>query len=323
MIFAVLLGGNFKSPGRMTVKRSLFLIICTFFLSNLIPAASPSQERPKQEVTVTAVEVPVRVLHKGDAVKDLTKEDFEGYENGVRQEIKAFQIISRKIAIEKGEDVAQIVSRLKDLFMQADITFHLILMKSLRTLLSQDFELTEVAEDYEDCFRKISASTGRYAAFSNKVLDVLKEASVKEDYHYLIVYSPEDSSGAKERNIDVKVRREGVDVISLKQFLAREQSLIMIADFKAGQKNINFNLKNYARINAEGKFHGTADVKIVLFDDKSDQAFSDGKTLDLLKEETHISLNFSHLKSGFYFIIIDAYDRITGGKDVYSSAIRL
>jgi hypothetical protein len=196
-------------------------------------------------------------------------------------------------------------------------------MKSLRTLLSQDFELTEVAEDYEDCFRKISASTGRYAAFSNKVLDVLKEASVKEDYHYLIVYSPEDSSGAKERNIDVKVRREGVDVISLKQFLAREQSLIMIADFKAGQKNINFNLKNYARINAEGKFHGTADVKIVLFDDKSDQAFSDGKTLDLLKEETHISLNFSHLKSGFYFIIIDAYDRITGGKDVYSSAIRL
>jgi len=49
-------------------------------------------------VTVTAVEVPVRVLYKGQPVKDLTKEDFEIYENGIKQNITVFEAVSRKIA---------------------------------------------------------------------------------------------------------------------------------------------------------------------------------------------------------------------------------
>ncbi len=517
------------------MKRAFSAILAFFLLINLSLAASKPQEKPKQEVTVTAVEVPVRVLHKGEVLKDLTKEDFEVYENGVKQEITAFQVISRQISLEKGvsveelkippkprlfilifnvfdytnsvgeaidyffqnifrpkdrlviltenralnvekdENVDHLTARLKetlrafkslstmaitkaytdlstegeqlllylkgllgtpmdveqyitrfyndyqrtwneykrqfftldmelyrnmvqrvqklegekwaicfeqremfptlknqgpleyeirkltetwvdpqaqvqartiqgkqwelqrsmnitenfpgdrirDLFMGSGITFHLILMKSMRTLLSPDFELTEVAQDYEDCFKKISDSTGGYATFSNKVMDALKEASVKEDFHYLVVYSPRDPSANKERNIEVKVKREGVDIVSLKQFLAKAQPVITIADFKAGDKNVKFSLKSYARVSSEGKLHGAADVKIVIFDDKSEQVFSDGKTLDLLKEETHISLNFNMLKSGSYFIIVDAYDRVSGGKDVYSSAIKL
>jgi hypothetical protein len=45
--------------------------------------------------------------------------------------------------------------------------------------------------------------------------------------------------------------------------------------------------------------------------------------MELIKDETNISLNFPQLASGSYFIIIDVLDRTTGGKDVYSSAIRL
>jgi len=518
------------------MKKAIFLLIPIFLISNLNSFSTQPQEKPKQEVAVTAVEVPVRVLNKREAVKGLTREDFEVYENGIRQQITAFEVVSRRISLEKGismeelrvpskprlfilmfnvfdynqavgegidyffqnifrpndrliiltedrvlniekdDDIARISARLKetlkaykslstlsiikaytelsgegdkvllflkdlskdadsswdryilrfydyyqrvwndykrqfftldmglyqslvqkieklegekwaicfeqremfpklknesplefeirkktdsmiepqdqvkvrqiqskqwelqksmniaenfpgdrlrDLFMRAEITFHLIVLKSPQILLSQDFELTEVAQDYEDCFRKISASTGGWATFSNKVLEALKEASVKEDYHYLVVYSPKDPSGSIERKIEVKVKKENVDVISLKQFIAKAQPLITIADFKAGQKNIKFSLKNYARISIEGKLHGTADVRIIVFDDKSAQVFSEGKTLDLIKDETLISLNFNRLKSGSYFIIIDAYDRITSGKDVYSSAIRL
>jgi len=49
---------------------------------------------------------------------------------------------------------------LKNLFMEANITFHLLLMKSLRPMVEKDFELREVGQDYEDCFRQISFSTG-------------------------------------------------------------------------------------------------------------------------------------------------------------------
>jgi hypothetical protein len=61
---------------------STAFVMAFFFM--MIPALSTAQERPQEEVTVTAVEVPVRVLLKGEAVRDLTQADFEVYENGVK-----------------------------------------------------------------------------------------------------------------------------------------------------------------------------------------------------------------------------------------------
>jgi len=511
-------------------KLSAILFVSFFLLSQNLSAP---QEKPKQEVTVIAVEVPVRVLQKGRVVKDLNKEDFEVFENGIKQNITAFELVSRRISlaqeipqeisappknrifilifnifdynervgeaidyffqnifrphdqiviltedrilnIEKGESVSDVIHNLKetlkkfkvistftimraykdlseegdrlllelkglsgsfnwdqailrfyenyqrvwleykkqfitpdfelyrgiikrikqmegekwaicfqqremfpklknegpieseirkltesmtdpqdqaktrqikvkqyelqrtfdltsnfpvdglrDLFMEANATFHLLLLKSLRALLSQDFELGEVAEDYEDCFRQISSSTGGSSTFSNKVLEALKEAAVKEDFHYLLVYSPEDSSVQKERKIEVKTKKEGTEVIYLKHFVGKEPLPITITDFQSGFKTIKFSLRNYFRVKTEGKVHGFADVKITIFDDKSKKVFSEGKTLELIKEEILISLNFDKLKSGSYFIIIEAFDRISNGKDVFSSAIKL
>ena len=59
---------------------------------------SSAQERPQEKVTVTAVEVPVRVLRDGQPVRDLTKEDFEVYENGVKQAITHVEIVSQRIS---------------------------------------------------------------------------------------------------------------------------------------------------------------------------------------------------------------------------------
>jgi len=519
------------------MKKGILFTVAFFLLTSSFLAAGQPQENLKQEVTVTAVEVPIRVLDKRGPVKGLKREDFEVYENGVKQDITAFEIVSKTIApeavirpgvlpsiiapgkprifilifnifdysqavgegidhffknvfrpkdrlvivtedrvlnIEQGQDAAEVAARLKDtlkayksfstlniakayaelslncdrllmllqgvggqsdwyqetnrffddyvriwkeykrqfftmdiglyqsliqrlkseeaekwaicfeqrrlfpklknegplehelrqfldskfdpniqvlvrtikikqaelqssmdlvrdfpgdqlrdLFLRSDITFHLIMMKSSRTLLSSDLELTEVAEDFEDCFRQISASTGGTAVFSNNVLEALNAAAVKEDYHYLVVYSPKDKSGSKERNIDVKVKKEGVEVISLKRFVTVQGPLISITDFKSGAKTISFALKNYARVSSNEGFRGAAEVGIVIFDDQSKQVFADRKTLNMIKDETRISLDFSKLRSGSYFIIIDAFDRMTGGKDVYSGAIRL
>jgi hypothetical protein len=518
------------------MKKCTYLFILLFMILSLGSVSIPSQDRAKQEAAVTAVEIPVRVLLKGEPVKNLTKDDFEVYENGIPQAITAFEIVSKRISLDKtvdaealkiapkprlfflifdifdynqtvGEGIdyffqnvfrpkdqlvivtedrvlnlekadtpARAADRLKEalkayksfstattiraytdlniegekvllymqgetstapsswefylnqffdqylrvwneykarfftfdldlyqsliqriekrpeekwaicfeqrdmfptikkegaleselrklmdsktepqdqakirliqnkqrdlqrsqditenfpaeklgnLFMSSGITFHLVTMKSSRLLFSQNFELKEVNQDYEDCFRQISNATGGYSTFSNKIIDAVKEASVKEDYHYLIVYNPRDPSAAKERKLEVKVKKEGVDVISLKQYIAKAPPTISIADFQSGSKKIKFSLKNYARVSTEGKVHGAADVRIVIFDDTSTQVFSDKKTLDLIKEETNISLSFNQLKSGAHFIIIDVYDRVTGGKDVYSGAIEL
>ncbi|KKN11005.1 hypothetical protein LCGC14_1030930, partial [marine sediment metagenome] len=387
--------------------RFLFIALLFFFL-NLNLNSVPEQEKLQEAVTVTAVEVPVRIFHKGQVVRNLKKEDFEVYENGVKQEITAFEIISRKISIpqeerkthqkkrlfilifnifdyneavgegidyffqnifqegdrfliltegrmldiERGKKLSEVILNLKetlkkyklisnqytlkafrdisreadkllsmlrgleisaytpvdqamirffdnykriwsdyrkqylipdlelyrniikrikhmegekwaicflqremfprlkkagrldneidnwvdsqldptqqvkariiqvrqhelqrsfdvsanfpadglsDLFMEANVTFHLIALKSLRVVFFQDFELREVAQDYEDCFKKISLSTGGSSVFSNKVSDALKEATETEDYYYLLVYSPDENQSGKKR----------------------------------------------------------------------------------------------------------------------------
>lgn len=210
---------------------------------------------------------------------------------------------------------------LKNLFMEANITFHLILLKSQRDLLSQDFELHEVAQDYENCFKLISASTGGHTSFSNKVIDALEEATEAEDYYYLLVYSPKEEQPNKTREVEVKVRRKDVDVIYLKHFRAKVEPPIVITDFKAGEKTIKFALKNFKMTKIKGKVAGIADVKIILFDDASEKIFDQGKSLNLFKKEATISLDFNWLKSGSYFLIIQAVDKVSSEVDVFSRAI--
>lgn len=510
-----------------------FLFIAfLFFLFNLNINSVPGQEKLQEEVTVTALEVPVRVIHKGQVVKDLTKEDFEIFENGVKQEITAFEVITRKIStpqeerkahqkkrlfflifnifdynktvgegidyffqnifqqgdqfivltegrlldIERGKNTSEVILNLKetlkkfkiisnqstlkifrdlrfesdkligmlqgyersaftpldqamirffdnyriawldyrkqylipnlelyrsiikrikqregerwaicfqqremfpqlkkagrldneirnwidsqvdsmaqvkarivqskqqelqstfdvsrnfpadsliDLFMEGNITFHLILLKSFRTVFSKDFELREIASGYEDCFRNISLSTGGSSVFSNKVSEALEEVKEKEDYYYLLVYSPKENQSDKKRDIEVKVKKSGVNVVYLKHIPEKGAPLITITNFKAGKKNIKFSLINYKMTKIEGKLTGVADIKITIFDENSNKVFDEGKTLNLIKKETHISLNFNQLKSGSYFIIIQVIDRISQETDVLSSDIKL
>jgi hypothetical protein len=212
---------------------------------------------------------------------------------------------------------------LKDLFMEANITFHLLLLKSNRPLVERDFEFKEVGKDYEDCFRQISFSTGGLTTFSNNVTEAVIEASQNEDHYYLLVYSPKEDPTEKPLAIDVKVKQKDFDVIHLKQFLQDNTQPISIAQFESRRKTIKFSLINYQRTKMEDKLSGVAQVKITLFDKDSKKVFEDTKVLQLIKEQTHISIPFNQIKTGSYFIIIQVIDRITNKVDVFSKLIKI
>ena len=509
-------------------KNSLCYLVC-LFLTVFVFASG--QERQQETVTVTAIEVPVRVLQKGRVVRDLTQEDFEIFENGVKQDITAFEVISRKISapidkaqsraatrtfilifnvfdytdavgegidyffenlfrpgdqiliitedvvlnIERGRNLSQVIESLKEtlkqykvistaqiqkayrdldyeadqllsslratrggsswdqavlrfyenyertwkeyrrqfivpdaglyrslvrrlkdeegekwalcfqqremfprlrnegpldfqirelidtpsddpmvtamqrnirskqmelnrlfavssyipaeelknIFMEANVSFHLILFKSMKTLVSQDFELEEVSQDYEDCFRQISLSTGGSTTFSNRISEAVQEVSESEDYHYVLVYSPKDTPIEEERNIEVKIKGKGLDVIYLKQIPGGSTHPVSLINFKAKVRNLSFSLVNYSQVEIEGKLTGYANVKVTIFDENSNKIFDEEKILNLVKTETHISLNIDQMKSGSYFVIIQAVDRIANETDVYSTYIKL
>jgi len=242
-----------------------------------------------------------------------------------QEQAKARNIQSRMNDLQRSFDLSHSISSdsLRDVFLSDDITFHLVLLKSFRTLGDQDFELREVAGDYEESLKKISEATGGYLALNNLPAEALKEAATLEDYHYLLVYSPKAGSSKGKREIGVKVKRSGVEVISLKNFVAAGPTPITIEEFKAGGQKISFTLRNYQMARVNEKTSGLADVKITIFDESSKKAFDEGKTLDLIKKETKISLNFPQLKPGAYFIIIQAIDRMASRVDVYSGLIKL
>ena len=91
---------------------------------------------------------------------------------------------SMQMQLQRLYDVSQDMpaDALKNLFLEANITLHLLLMKSSRPLVESDFELREVGRDYEDGFRQISASTGGHTAFSNRITEAMIEASQTEDH---------------------------------------------------------------------------------------------------------------------------------------------
>ena len=237
---------------------------------------------------------------------------------------KARVIRAKQEDLQRSFDLSRVVSpdAMRELFLSADITFHLILLKSSRNLLEENWELDEVGGDYEDSLKKISEATGGYLGFSNKAVEALKEAVELEDFHYLLVYQPKEGAGRKERKIEVKVRREGVDVISLKNYVEPVVP-ITISAFQAGEQAIRFALLHYQVTSINGRWRGLAEVKITIFDDRSNKVFEEGKALDLVQKETHISLRFPQLKPGQYFIIIQATDKVANQTDIYSGMIKL
>jgi hypothetical protein len=97
-------------------RSKIFLIIIWFaFISSpFLILAHPGQSAQEKEhepivekVTVTNVEVPVRVLYKGEPVTDLKKEDFTIYENKKKMAINGFFLKRKKIKVTGTAEVVQ------------------------------------------------------------------------------------------------------------------------------------------------------------------------------------------------------------------------
>ena len=97
----------------------------------------------------------------------------------------------------------------------------------------------------------------------------------------------------------------------------------MIADVQAGRKTLRFGLRNYLRQRTDAGLRGAAEVRVTLLNSQSDRVFSEGKVMDLIKEETWITLNLEKLAPGPYLLMIEVQDRMTNEKDVYSRMIEI
>jgi hypothetical protein len=239
----------------------------------------------------------------------------------------AMHVLAQRRAVETSLNVNDNfpAGRIQELFTRANITFHVLLMKPASIYagsVSADLDLGEVRAEYEAVLGKISRSTGGVTIFSNKVLDTLKEASVKTDQYYLLVYQPPKGLVKPDNKIKVRVKREGVEVVSLKERTPVIVEGIAVCDFEFAGKSIAFRLKDYARAPLEWKEQGRATIAVSVFNDQSDKVYSKMTTLNLAADTTRVSLDLQALLPGDYFVLIEAHDVVSGEKAIFSQAVR-
>jgi VWFA-related protein len=233
---------------------------------------------------------------------------------------------SKKSEIRRSQDLGKSHSAelIRSLFTEANITFHLLIMKSIGAAASnesRDLELRDVQPDYEDALRRISTATGGLTIFSNRAIDTLKAAAVKEDQYYLLVYQSNAASANKESAIDVRVRRTEAEVIALKKRVKPSSVPIAVSGFVVKGKRVEYDVIGGGRLELGGWNTGKIAIRVTAFNAKSIKVFDEAKRFDLMADSIHLSLDLRNLSAGDYFVIIEAVDLVTGDKDVFSRAM--
>lgn len=82
------------------MKKLILILFILWLASPIISPVQEQEEKIREDVTVTNVEVPVRVFYKGKVVDNLTRKDFKLYEDKKLQAINGFYLKRRKINIQ-------------------------------------------------------------------------------------------------------------------------------------------------------------------------------------------------------------------------------
>lgn len=256
---------------------------------------------------------------------DLAIENWAGAQVEPPDQVKARLVQAKRDDLRRSFDLLSSLSpdAFGDLFLAADMPFHVILLKSHRTVFSENFELREVGQEYEAMLKSVSVATGGFFDFSNRPTDVLRDAARKEDHHYLLVYSADALPADAQRTTEVRVDRKGVEVIFLKRPLDRSRDVITITGVKPEGRGLGFSIARYRMLTIDGQPRGSARLKLVLYNSSKEKVFDEERTIEIDKDSVLISLNLERLEPGGHFVIIEAVDLITGEKDVYSGNITL
>ncbi len=102
---------------RTNCKYIIFILCVVLLLSTTFTMAADEekQERIVEQVSVTNVEVPVRVLYKGKPATGLTIDDFEIYEDKKKMKIHAFYEKKKtiKLNVKDGDTTTETVYSVK------------------------------------------------------------------------------------------------------------------------------------------------------------------------------------------------------------------
>ena len=94
-----------------------FMIVFSLYFSAFSLNLIPQEKEIREDIVVTNVEIPVRVLHKGIAIDNLKKEDFQLYENGSLIPIHGLNIIRKQLIAMVFISLSFLIHSLRNLYL--------------------------------------------------------------------------------------------------------------------------------------------------------------------------------------------------------------
>jgi hypothetical protein len=226
------------------------------------------------------------------------------------------------------------LEKIQEAFFRANATFHVLLFRSSKSDISQDFEYKEAVSDYENSFRSISRATGGDVILTNKLVESLDQVSRRQDVYYILSYAPKEIDH-KNRKIKVKVSDENgtrklnvfyIKNLQLNPEVAQEDEgkKVDVANFSFKQRLLTFSLVNYLQGKIKEKTIGVVEVRVMLMDSKTETVvFDQAKILEAKEAQTTIRIPFNALKKGKYHLILDLTDKLSNQSRIFTEKVRI
>lgn len=234
---------------------------------------------------------------------------------------KELEIIARDMN-QTGYD-SKTINELKNTFIQSDITLHVLLSTPVSRGKLQSTYLQPVAAqtDWQQVFRNISQASGGEVAVDNNLRDSMVKAVARQDVYYRLTYAPV-SRAKTQRKIRIET---GLPDIKL-QFHRKvtvalpEAEKLAISNFNFKHPVLKFTLSKYRRLFDGARMLGDVEVKITAVH-KQGKMINFKRSFQPDNQETAVSMNLNFPDGGQYSLIVEALDRRTQKKTIFSQKI--
>jgi VWFA-related protein len=223
---------------------------------------------------------------------------------------KEIEIIMQD-AIQTGQST-QIIRQFQRAFIDADVTFHLLLSNptSKGKLDSDYLKYSAVYTDWQQVFRNISEATGGGIIEDNDLQGSLVKVVEREDVYYRITYAP--AAGGKERrNIRIETKVPGLKLQYHRQVMLSQADKISIQSVSFNYPSLGFTMKHYRQFFDGNRLRGDIEVQVTSIDSHGDKR-SFKRVIEPDSDQIAVSMNLNFPSGGKYSLVLEARDRQTG-----------
>lgn len=223
-----------------------------------------------------------------------------------------------------------ILEDIRQAFIGANATFHLLLSNVSipgEQLHSRYIKTGHVYSDWQEIFRSISRATGGEVIDGKKLDKSLDQAVAKEDIYYRLTYAPQIAGktlepGEATRDIEVKTQKKRINLVYNRQVKLREPNKIVIDGFSFKFPTLQFTLKNYQQLFDGYQMYGNIQIKVAAVDEEGDVSIFK-KVFEPEAVEITPAMEMNFARGGKHTLIIEAMDRQTGRKVVFSQKVEV